>query len=103
MSIKIRNPKIIDDELMRLSKLDLASAELIAPILRHFWKWIKLETEISMSDMSSAEADFHQLVGKGYPPKEVLEFMMVKILSKDLDKPDVKKFIDELTKGYPQA
>lgn len=103
MGIKIRNPKIIDNELARLSNLDSASAGLITPLLVHFWKWIKLETEISMSDMSLAETDFHQLVDKGYPPKDVLEFMMVKILSKDLDKPEVKKFIDELTKGYPQA
>jgi len=103
MGIKIRNPKIIDEELDRMENMDAASAMLIAPLLKHFWKWIKLETEICMTDMALAEVDFHQLVNKGYPPKDVLEFMMVKILSKDLDKPEVKKFIDELTKGYPQA
>ena len=95
--MKIRNPELIEEELKLLEKV-LADTEFayVWPVLKQFWAWIKLETNISLSDTFEADKQVILLKNKGYPFMEALEFMLLKLLEKDADKPHIKMFIDAL-------
>jgi hypothetical protein len=101
--MKIRNPELIEEELNLLDE-EMSGTPFIffIPVLRQFWDWINLGTNIRVSDTLEADKKVRMLEEKGYPIGEVIEFVFVKLLEKDIDKPHMREFIEMLTKPVPE-
>jgi len=99
MSIKIRNPEIIEQELETLARESKNSVILfeVLPFLRQFWSWVSLQSDIALSDAIAADAVVRDWVLKGYSLEDALEFMFIKLLEKDEDKnPEIKEALKDL-------
>jgi hypothetical protein len=105
MKIQIRNPNLIDEELKTLAReMEDTPFIIFYPILRQFWNWIKLESEVSVSDALLADKQVKALVEKGYPFEEALEFMLIRLLKKDEAKnPMIREFLEKLLEPVGRA
>jgi hypothetical protein len=96
VKMKIRNPKLVLEEIERLSKLGDKNilSDLIHNSVFQFWRWLTLETDITLSECENLCMAFTDLIQK-YPHEGTVEFFTQKIM--DLAKKDMKEF-DSLDK-----
>ena len=101
--MKIRNPELVEEEIKRIEvaceKGDFMLF-VVLPFVRQFWSWVKLDSNICVSETLELDKQAVGLMKAGYPPTEVYEFILMKLLKKDATvNPKVKEFLENMAEN----